>query len=63
VGGRKVTLGIPEGDAMWEVMQQMVPLRRKGSADDAAGAIMMLVSPWAAFITGQVVEVDGGMFT
>ena len=26
------------------------------------GAVMALVSPWAGYITGQVVEVNGGAF-
>ena len=37
-----------------------IPLRRVGTAEEAAGAIMMLCSPWASYITGQVIEVNGG---
>lgn len=37
------------------------PLRRIGTVDDVASAVAFLVSDEAAFITGQVVRVDGGL--
>ncbi len=37
------------------------PLRRLGSTQDMAGAAAFLASPDAAFITGQVLSVDGGI--
>jgi NAD(P)-dependent dehydrogenase (short-subunit alcohol dehydrogenase family) len=36
------------------------PLGRLGAADDLVGALLWLVSPAAAFVTGQVIAVDGG---
>ncbi|HLW03652.1 MAG TPA: SDR family oxidoreductase [Ktedonobacterales bacterium] len=36
------------------------PLGRLGAADDLVGALLWLVSPSAAFVTGQVIAVDGG---
>jgi 3-oxoacyl-[acyl-carrier protein] reductase len=36
------------------------PLRRWGRPDDVAGAAVWLVSPAAAFVTGQAVNVNGG---
>jgi 3-oxoacyl-[acyl-carrier protein] reductase len=39
-----------------------VPLARVGTADEAACAILMLASPWANYITGQVLEVNGGSY-
>ncbi len=41
----------------------ITPLRRVGQPDDIANAVRFLASPDAAFITGQTVWVDGGLFT
>ncbi len=40
---------------------QMTPLGRPGSADDVASAVAFLVSEEAGYITGQVLNVDGGL--
>lgn len=37
------------------------PLGRLGTIDEIAGAVMFLLSPAAAFITGQTIVVDGGL--
>lgn len=41
---------------------RVTPLRRIGTPEDVAAAVVMLASPSAAFITGQTVGVDGGLF-
>jgi len=38
-----------------------VPMRRLGSAEDVADAVMFLGSPRASYITGQNIVVDGGI--
>lgn len=38
-----------------------IPLGRMGSVDDVANAVLFLVSEQAAYITGQVLHVDGGL--
>ena len=43
-----------------EVRASVVPLRRLGEPEDIANAVAFLVSPDAAYITGQVLYVDGG---
>lgn len=44
-----------------ETMLKMVPLGRKGKPEEIAYAAAFLASDEAAFITGQVLGVDGGM--
>jgi 3-oxoacyl-[acyl-carrier protein] reductase len=39
----------------------LVPLGRPGSAEEVAGVVAFLASDRAAYITGQVLNVDGGM--
>ena len=38
-----------------------IPLKRMGRPEDVANAVLFLVSDQASYITGQVVNVDGGM--
>lgn len=41
---------------------ESIPLRRIGKPEDVAGAVLFLCSELAAYITGQVVVVDGGLY-
>jgi len=43
-----------------ERMKAMSPMQRMGRDDDLKGAAVFLCSPAAAFVTGQVLNVDGG---
>ena len=47
-------------DALQE-MASVYPLGRIGTAEEAAAAIKFLASPAAAFITGTILNVDGGL--
>jgi 3-oxoacyl-[acyl-carrier protein] reductase len=58
VDGQKVVLGIPDG--MRDIAVQMIPLQRHGTPEEAAGGILMLVSPYAAYVSGHTLEVTGG---
>ena len=43
------------------IAKKLVPLRRLGKPEDIAGVVMFLVGPAGAYITGQVLTVDGGL--
>jgi len=46
-----------------EMWRKEIPLRRGGNTDDVAEAAMYLGSDLAGYVTGQVLQVDGGMLT
>ena len=52
-------------DAMNEKAREAVlgtiPMKRMGQPEDVASAVLFLVSENASYITGQIVNVDGGM--
>lgn len=48
-------------DKVREAMLADIPLARVGKPEDVANAVAFLVSDEAAYITGQVINVDGGM--
>jgi 3-oxoacyl-[acyl-carrier protein] reductase len=48
-------------DKMREELVKKIPLNRLGKVEDIAEAALFLASPAAAYITGQVLTVDGGM--
>jgi 3-oxoacyl-[acyl-carrier protein] reductase len=50
------------GDAR-EEWASKIPLRRLGTPDDIASAVCFLASDEASYITGQVLAVNGGMYT
>jgi 3-oxoacyl-[acyl-carrier protein] reductase len=43
-----------------ESILKTIPLRRAGTAQEIAGAIAFLCTDWANYITGEVVNVNGG---
>lgn len=48
-------------DAAKENILNQIPFKAMGKAEDVAGAVAFLASDDAAYITGQVICVDGGM--
>ncbi len=60
IEGREIRLGIPE--QMRAMSAMMIPLGRPASAQEAAGPVFFLCSPWSNFVHGQVLNVTGGQF-
>ena len=42
-------------------MLAVVPLARMGTAEDVAGTVLFLASDLAAYVTGEVIRIDGGL--
>ena len=53
----EMTADVPIDEAM-----KMVPMRRVGSVEEVAGTVSFLLSEDAAYITRQVISVNGGMY-
>ena len=49
------------GDELRQRMVDGTPLRRLGEVDDIAAAALYLASPAASYVTGRILEVDGGL--
>ena len=71
VAKRKITVncvapGIIETDMIEnippEIIKELIPMKRAGSAKEVASAINYLFSEDAGYITGQVISVNGGMY-
>jgi 7-alpha-hydroxysteroid dehydrogenase len=48
-------------DNMRQTMIGMTPMRRLGRVEDIAAAVLYLASDAGSFLTGKVIEVDGGL--
>ncbi len=48
-------------DELREAMVATTPLKRLGEVEDIALAVLYLASPAGGFLTGKVLEVDGGI--
>ncbi len=55
-----MTRALPE--AQRDALLAGVPLGRLGRAEDIAAAVLFLASPGAAYITGETINVNGGMY-
>ncbi len=59
IEGRDIKLGVNPG--MLAMVEQMVPLGRSGTADEAAGAVYLLCTPESDYISGQTIICGGGL--
>jgi 7-alpha-hydroxysteroid dehydrogenase len=48
-------------DELRERMERATPLGRIGDPEDIAAAVLFLASPAGGYITGKIIEVDGGL--
>ena len=59
VEGRKIGVGIPKANVA--AMSMMVPLGRGGRPEEAAGAVLLFCLPESNYVSGQLLEVTGGL--
>ena len=58
--GRSLAEAFPEIEELGEAIAEVTPLGRTGEPADFADAALFLASPGAAYVTGQILAVDGG---
>src|SRR5215210_5946202 len=54
-----ISLGIPQANR--EMAFRMIPMGRGGTPEEAAGAVLFFSSPLSDYVSGQVLEVTGGL--
>lgn len=54
---------VAKDPALKSAIENATPLRRLGEPDDIAAAVLYLVSAASGYVTGQVLNVDGGVNT
>lgn len=59
-GGEKIALGIPAAQQATKDQHLDIPLRRPGTASEAASAILAVCSPLFSYVSGQTIMVTGG---
>ena len=50
-----------EDESLRTAMEQGTPLKRIGDPEEIAATVLFLASPAGGYMTGKVVEVDGGI--
>ncbi len=55
-----MTQALPEN--VRQELAKQIPMGKLGTPEDVANAVRFLASPWASYISGQVIHVNGGMY-
>jgi 3-oxoacyl-[acyl-carrier protein] reductase len=72
VGKRKITVNAVApgfiqtdmtGDLDQDMYKKMIPMDRFGTAEEVAAVVAFLASKEASYITGEVIQVNGGLYT
>lgn len=58
-GDTEIELGIPA--ERLQMMPRFIPMGRAGTPQEAAGAVLFFASPLSDYVSGQVLEVTGGL--
>ena len=59
VKGRDLKVGVDRNTL--EMMRSLTPLGRRGTVEEAAGAVYLFCIPESDFVTGQVLVCSGGL--
>lgn len=51
------------GEMNEKELQALIPVKRFGTADEVAHTVAFLASPRSGYITGEVISVNGGLYT
>lgn len=56
-----ISPSITEGEAGARTLA-LIPLARMGEPEDIAGAVLFFASEWSSYVTGEVMDVNGGVY-
>ena len=61
IGGRNHKVGFEQN--IREQLEDIIPMRRPGTAEEAAGALYLFCLPESDYITGEIITAGGGLLS